>query len=144
MGRRATEAIESSERSLRPARATEIEKALLSAKAIYEGSPYHKRNPGDFGLTPPALPRKDKTLCDEAQVHEARVARDLLQRAIERGLVSEAFNNLGFPKQLWVVDDDGRVFELMYGGSKTGAYHGYPVRRSDPFFDEVLDAWRDR
>ena len=29
------------------------------------GNPEHKRNPGDFGLTPPAQPRADKTLCDD-------------------------------------------------------------------------------
>jgi len=29
----------------------------LSEKATYGGNPEHKRNPGDFGLSPPALPR---------------------------------------------------------------------------------------
>ena len=26
----------------------------LAERVRYSGSPYHKRNPGDFGLTPPA------------------------------------------------------------------------------------------
>ncbi|MEZ5583130.1 MAG: hypothetical protein R3F37_10525 [Candidatus Competibacteraceae bacterium] len=34
----------------------------------YGGNPEHKRNPGDFGLTPPASPRPDKTLCDGAHI----------------------------------------------------------------------------
>ncbi|HWN66725.1 MAG TPA: hypothetical protein VNM90_03735 [Haliangium sp.] len=40
-----------------------------------------------------------------------------------------------------MVDGDGRVFELMYGGSRTGRYHGYPIRRTNPLFDEVSKIW---
>lgn len=104
-------------------------------------SPLHKRNPGDFGLTPPASPRPDKTLCDEADVFARAAAADLLSKAIDGGLTSEAFNGTGFPKQLWVVSE-GRVFEAMQGGN--GAYHGYPIRRTDPFYDEVLRRWNEQ
>ena len=34
----------------------------LSGRVSYVGNPAHKRNPGDFGLTPPAAPSGDKTL----------------------------------------------------------------------------------
>ena len=64
-----------------------------------------------------------------------------MARAIEGGLASEGSASGGFPKQLWVVDDAGQVFEAMYGGSRQGAYHGYPIRRSDSLFDEVVEAW---
>jgi hypothetical protein len=120
------------------------ERAYLLANASYEGSPHHKRNPGDFGLTPPSAPRPDKTLCDEARVFQAGQARDLLVKAIHVGLVSEATATLGFPKQLWVVDDNGLVFEAMHGGTSPGTYHGYPIRRNDPLFDEVVAAWNQR
>lgn len=117
------------------------ERRFLREHAGYEGIAYHKRTPGDFGLTPPAAPRPDKTLCDEANVARRALADALLAQALDGGLVSDAEGAPGFPKQMWVVDENGQVFEAMYGGSRTGLYHGYPIRRSDPFFDEVVRAW---
>jgi hypothetical protein len=90
-------------------------------------------------LSPPAAPRPDATLCDEANVSERVSAYRLFQKAIERGLVSASTAYNGMPKQLWVVDDSGQVYEAMFGGS--GSYHGYPIRRSDPFFQVVIDLW---
>ncbi len=83
---------------------------FLRKNGGYEGVAYHKRSPGDFGLTPPASPRPDKTLCDEAGVTHRAEADTLFALAIEGGLASEAFAVPGFPKQLWVVADDGRGF----------------------------------
>ena len=40
----------------------------LAGEVRYGGKPDHKRNPGDFGLTPPSLPRDDKSLCDEIRL----------------------------------------------------------------------------
>ncbi len=110
---------------------------------MYEGSPYHKRNPGDFGLSPPAAPRPDATLCDEAGILRKEEAEELFKAAQARALVSEAKTNTGYPRQMWVVAKDGRVFECMYGGSRDGRYHGYPVRRSDPLFDKITKAWSE-
>lgn len=141
MGKRASQARQATKRTFRETRLSASERASLHVRASYEGSPYHKRSPGDFGLTPPALPRPDATLCDEAGVHRRDVAQALFTRAIDHGLVSESATPEGFPKQLWVVDDQGRVFEAMYGGSRPGLYHGYPVRRSDPLFNEVRRVW---
>lgn len=61
-----------------------------------------------------------------------------------RGWRALAWEPPRFPKQLWVVDEDGQVFEAMYGGSREGAYHGYPIRKTDPFFDEVHRTWKRR
>src|SRR5271170_205021 len=36
----------------------------LARVVKYGGNPEHKSDPGDFGLTPPATPKPDKTLCD--------------------------------------------------------------------------------
>lgn len=141
MGKKALEVKKATERTIRAARLTNAERSRLYSEAAYEGSPFHKRNPGDFGLTPPASPRPDKTLCDEAKIFRKAVADELFARAIDHGLVSEATTAGGFPKQLWVVDNHGRVFEVMYGGSRTGRYHGYPIRRADPLFDEVSGIW---
>jgi hypothetical protein len=49
----------------------------------------------------------------------------------------------GFPKQRWVVDERGRVFEAMLGGSRTGCFHGYPIRQSDPLHQAIVAAWKD-
>lgn len=120
---------------------TNQEREFLRNHAGYEGISYHKRTPGDFGLSPPAAPRPDKTLCDEANVTRLARANALLTRAIEGGLASDAEGAPGFPKQMWVVDESGQVFEAMYGGSRAGLYHGYPIRRTDPWFDEIIKAW---
>lgn len=127
----------------RAARLNDEEKALLRASATYEGSPDHKRNPGDFGLTPPASPRRDKTLCDEAAVFGRHTASDLFARAIDAGLVSEGTAVGELPRRIWLVHDH-RVFEIKLGGSVVGSYHGYPVRRSNPYFDEIVHAWDGR
>lgn len=142
MGTKAAKHRRATERRIRTTALTADERAHLQAHARYEGSPHHKRDPNDFGLTPPTAPRPDKTLCDEADVCEKAIALKLFQLAINRGLASETVASSGFPKQLWAVDENGQVFEAMYGGSKVGAYHGYPIRRTDPLFDEVTVAWR--
>lgn len=130
----------STRRKIREERLSDSERAWLRERASYEGRAYHKREPNDFGLTPPMDPRPDKTLCDEAGIHERAIAQRLLALAIEHGLVSESTSAAGFPKQMWVVAD-GRVFEAMYGGTRDGQYHGYPIRRSDPLFDEIVARW---
>lgn len=127
---------------MRATRLTAEERDFLRKNGGYEGIAYHKRSPGDFGLIPPAAPRPDKTLCDEAGLTQRAEAEELLAQAIDGGLASEAIGAPGFPKQLWVLSQDGQVFEAMYGGSKTGLYHGYPIRHSDPLFDQIVTAWR--
>lgn len=141
MGKKANMFRRITRRTMRATPLTGTECKFLQENAGYEGIAYHKRTPGDFGLTPPAAPRPDKTLCDEANITQRATAVDLLSRAIEGGLASEAEGAPGYPKQMWIVDENGQVFEAMYGGSRAGLYHGYPIRRSDPFFDEVVRAW---
>lgn len=141
MGKKALRVSRATVRAIRRTPLSDEERCLLRSKAAYEGSPLHKRNPGNFGHAP--LPRPDKTLCDEAGVFERSVAEALLAKAIARGLVSEATAADGLPKQVWVVDDRGQVFEAMYGGRLPGCYHGYPVRRTDPFFKVISSAWAE-
>ena len=40
----------------------------LNQRVAYGGNPEHKRNSGDFGLSPTAAPRPDKTLCDAVSI----------------------------------------------------------------------------
>jgi hypothetical protein len=47
----------------------------------------------------------------------------------------------GFPRRLWVVAADQTAFEVKLGGNRLGAYHGYPVRRSNPHYDAIIEAW---
>jgi hypothetical protein len=128
MGKKAMAARRVTRRTLRGDRLSADERAFLHARSGYEGVPYHKLAPGDFRLTPPAAPRHDKTLCDAKSLTRPvtlrAMAGALLTRAIDGGLASEGEDAPGFPKQLWVVDEDGQVFEAMYGGSKPGFYHG--------------------
>ncbi len=144
MGERARKKYEETRRSIRAAPWTDEQRAFLRDRARYEGSPLHKKEPHNFDLTPPTSPRLDKTLCDEAGIFDRQVAFDLFSRAIEVGLVSEKDKVPGFPAQMWVVDDAGRVFEIIYGGSQEGYYHGYPIRRSNLLFDKILTAWAAR
>jgi hypothetical protein len=108
MGRKAGRVREATERALRVAPLSVEERTFLEQNARYEGSPFHK-NPNDFGLTPPTYPvRPEKTLCDEAGITQKKVAIELLVRAIQVGLVSEAWI-AGFPKQMWAVDHGEQV-----------------------------------
>lgn len=140
MGARACQVRDGKRPRFREARLDADEKAFLRANARYEGSPDHKRNPGDFGLTPPANPRKDRTLCDEAEVYVLAQATALFARAIDGGLVSEGTGRHEFPRRMWLVAEH-HVFELKLGGSVAGRYHGFPVRRSNPYYDLIVQAW---
>jgi len=114
--------------------------AALAELAVYGGNPEHKRNPGDFGLSPPSLPRPGKTLCDGAQVFERAVAEALLKEGIERGLVSVQVRN-GWPQNVWAVADNGVPLEAMLENQERGVYHGYPMLSDDPLREEVLQRW---
>jgi hypothetical protein len=144
MGKKALAVRKATIRTIRATLLSSAERDYLRTNATYEGSGHHKGSPGDFGLTPPMAPRADKTLCDEAGIHRVAVATELFCRAIDAGLVSDNTVASGMPKHLWVVDGNGRVFEAMYGGSRTGCYHGYPIRRTDPLFDQIIEVWAAR
>lgn len=115
----------------------------LAGSVQYTGSPYHKRNPGDFGLTPPAQPRPDKTLCDGAGIFAVADAQRWLQEGARRGLVSSDPEG-SYPKHIWAVTDDGVVLEAKYNNEGPGHYHGYPLFAPDPFRRIVLEHWRQQ
>lgn len=59
---------------------------MLVQRVSYGGNPEHKRNPGDFGLTPPSQPRPDKSLCDDVGIFSKATAVQLLKDGIRRGV----------------------------------------------------------
>jgi hypothetical protein len=111
----------------------------LSKKASYGGNPEHKKNPGDFKLNPPSIPRQGKSLCDELGIFTREQALSLLREGFERGLVSEQMRG-DWPQNVWSVFA-GRVLEAMLENPQQGAYHGYPMPLNDPFADAVLKRW---
>lgn len=112
----------------------------LVRRVRYVGSPYHKRSPGDFGLSPPTQPRPDKTLCDDAGIKKVAQAQSWLEEGVRRGLLSADWQD-GFPKHVWAVTDDGTVLEARYSNEGPGHYHGYPLFEPDPFRLVVLERW---
>jgi hypothetical protein len=89
---------------------TDLER--LASDVRYGGNPEHKRNPGNFGLTPPASPRRQKTLCDEAGVFDQELALRLLQEGIRCGLISEQRNG-SYPQNVWAVSAEGVPLEAQ-------------------------------
>jgi hypothetical protein len=116
--------------------------ADLANRACYGGNPEHKKNPGDFGLTPPASPRQGKSLCDVAQIFKREEALRLLREGIRKGMVSDREDH-GWPKNVWSVTKNGIPMEAQLENPMTGCYHGYPMPGSDPLASEVLVRWRD-
>ncbi len=112
----------------------------LAEVVRYGGNPDHKRNPGDFGLTPPSLPRDDKSCCDEIQVFRSADALRLLQLGIIRGMISQ-WDGTGYPKNIWSMTDDGIPLEAQLENPGNGTYHGYPLEVSDDFREQVILKW---
>jgi hypothetical protein len=126
-----------------PRRLQNAELEYLASRVSYGGNPEHKRNPGDFGLTPPAQPRMDKTLCDEVGIERKDDAEGLLRTGVRKGLVSVQIHN-GFPQNIWAVTKRGDPLEAQLENSETGVYHGYPMPMADPLRDEVVARWQRR
>jgi len=122
-----------------------VDQELLEAivdRVSYGGNPEHKRNPGDFGLTPSAQPRPDKSLCDEIGVFRKAEAERLLRDGVKRGLVSENWRH-GFPQNIWSVTADSKPVEAQLENAVAGVYHGYPMPQSDSFSQAVLQRWSE-
>lgn len=123
---------------------TEPERTLLAEECSYGGNPEHKRDPGDFNLTPPINPRPGKTLCDGCDPILKADAKRLLEEGFAKGMVSERRNADGWPRNVWVVSASGEVFEAQLENPVQGVYHGYPMPEADPFRTIVLEEWEHR
>lgn len=120
----------------------EVESRLLSAR--YGGNPEHKRNPGDFGLTPPSLPRPHKSLCDDAEIFTRKQAEALLKAGIAKGFISQQKAASGWPQNVWSVTDNGVPLEAQLENPQQGVYHGYPMPAHDPLASRLIEEWNQR
>ena len=117
------------------------ELALLAEQVKYGGNPEHKRNPGDFNLSPPAQLRAGKTLCDAVGITSRLEATRLLRKGVNRGLISVQTRG-GFPQNIWAVAPDGTPLEAQLENPVQGTYHGYPMPSTDDFREEVSKRWQ--
>lgn len=117
--------------------------AHLASQARYGGNPEHKKNPGDFKLTPPSGSRPGKSLCDAVKIFTKQEALKLLKSGIKYGLVSDRFEGQ-WPKNVWSVMEDKTPLEAQLESVERGIYHGYPMQPEDPFCEEVIKQWRIR
>jgi len=112
----------------------------LSSQVKYGGNPEHKRNPGDFGLTPPSDPRPNKTLCDDCGIFNRAIAERLLSEGAQKGIVSVQMKGQ-WPKNIWAVTSEGHPVEAQLENEVQGTYHGYPMPEADPMRQEILERW---
>jgi len=97
----------------------------LSERVVYSGNAAHKKHQVDFGLTPPAQPRLNKTLCDGTQVNWQLAVR-LLRTGAKLGLISIQERN-GLPQNIWAVSPNGIPLEAQLDNVELATYHGYPM-----------------
>lgn len=116
--------------------------ATLRKLVSYGGNAEHKKNPGDFGLSPPYGPRRGKTLCDGVRIFHRAVALKLLREGIRRGLVSEQKRG-DFPQNIWAVTTDGVPLEAALDNQLAGSYHGYPIPKDDELGKKVVKKWEN-
>ena len=112
----------------------------LVDQVTYGGNPEHKRNPGNFGLKPPADPRPYKTLCDDCGIFDVAIAESLLRSGLERGFTSQQMKGR-WPQNIWAVTDKGYPVEAQLENKDQGTYHGYPMPESDPMRDIIYNLW---
>ncbi|HEY0781389.1 MAG TPA: hypothetical protein VGE98_02960 [Thermoanaerobaculia bacterium] len=129
-------------RALTPTKPQHAELQELALKVRYGGNPEHKRNPGDFELTPPSALRADKTLCEPAGIRLRAQALEALRKGVLRGLISVQRRGI-FPQNIWSVTDEDIALEAQLDNQELGTYHGYPMPEADPLRGEVLRVWRD-
>lgn len=106
----------------------------------YGGNPEHKKNPGDFDLSPPSNPRQGKTLCDNAEMVRRDEVLRLIREGIRRGMLSEQMRN-GWPQNIWAVAPNGMPLEAQLENPVNGTYHGYPLQDVDPLSAIIKKAW---
>lgn len=113
----------------------------LAERVKYGGNPEHKKNPGDFNLSPPTAHRRGKSLCDQVSIFTRKEALEHLRAGLRKGLVSERHNG-EWPQNIWSVTNQNEPLEAQLENPQTGAYHGYPMPESDPLASEIKRIWK--
>lgn len=114
----------------------------LAKNVRYVGSGHHKRNPADYGFER-TNPRPTKSICDMTGIVPLAEAIALLQAGIGKKMISE-IQACGFPKFIWSVSDDQRVYESKTHSNTPGEYHGYPLEKEDDMHAYILSMWNKR
>lgn len=125
-------------RKLAPPAPVSFPASRMCGEVRNRGNPEHRSNPGDFGLTPPSQPRRDKTLCDMAGIFRRADAESLLREGFRRGMVSQQVRD-NWPQNVWAVTVDRVPLEGQHEGG--GVYHGYPMPEADPIRPAILKEW---
>ncbi len=114
----------------------------LCNRVRYVGSGHHKRYPADYGFER-TNPVPSKSLCDAVTPLFLGEAQALLVQGVMRGMISTTAED-GFPKYIWSVAVDGRVFEAKTHQNTPGQYHGYPLELEDDMREYVRGMWDKR
>lgn len=115
----------------------------LAQRVNYVGSGHHKRYPADYGLER-TNPVPTKSLCDAIEPVRLAQAQVWLRTGIMRSMISDPVGDDEFPKYIWCVSDDGRVFEAKTHPNTPGQYHGYPLEQEDDMRIYVKRIWGER
>lgn len=115
----------------------------MAERLSYQGAPFHKLHPGDYGFLPPASPRPTKSTCDELRPVRRAEAVSLFRHGIAAGMVSRLGPG-GVPKYVWAVDAAGEVYEAKTKPPGT-SYHGYRLGDDEPQMRRyIVGEWRRR
>ena len=84
----------------------------MATKVTYSGNPEHKRNPGDFALTPPSAPRPDKTRAIwRVFGQNPRLCRSCVAACSTRLISVQRRGE--FPQNIWAVTSEGIPFRTL-------------------------------
>ena len=112
---------------------TQVDIGALVDDVRYHGSEYHcAQKPQQW------MPQKTK--CPE-DIDDAQ-ALMLLRKGMKFGVFSANLDGR-WPKQVWAVDDSGRVYEAQLTNREVGEYHGYPMASGDKFARIIAEKWRN-
>jgi len=114
----------------------------LARTARYVGSGHHKKNPADYGFER-TNPIPTKSLCDLTGVVPLATAQALMLSGIQKKMISPILEG-GFPKYIWSVTEDRRVYESKTHPNTPGQYHGYPLEKDDDMSEYILSEWEGR
>ena len=107
-------------------------------RATFEGYSKHKLHPQAFGLPPFTGHREDATYCD-GHAHFAPADMQRLPALLRRGIIAGLVGHndaQGDPTLIWMVYDNGWIYEGRLTIPGRVLYHGYPVLRRKQWHEQ--------
>ena len=108
----------------------------MMEKVYYKGSAKHKRNPKAFGLKGSPGFKGDATLCDHhADFKKSQMSEipAMICRGLKAGLIGNG------KRIIWIVSDEGWIFEARETIPGRNEYHGYPIMPEEIISHYVLE-----